>query len=261
MPTSPPYRDFYFPLNVFMHILTLEEGGVEALHYGFFRQPGDTIVDAQKRSTAMLLERLPAPPARILEVGIGLAGTLAILSRLGYDATGITPDARQIEMVQARYGQSLHVECVRFEDFETAANAFDAIVLQESSQYIDAQAIFVRSKELLKAGGRVLVLDEFALKDVKFEGALHSRDHFVATAERLGFACVEEVDVSDEVWPTIDYFIARFPRYRQPLIDDLGLTSAQVDELIDGGVKYRDLYRAGTYGYRVLVFEQKEERQ
>ena len=29
MPSAPlPYRDFYFPLNVFMHLLTLEEGAV-----------------------------------------------------------------------------------------------------------------------------------------------------------------------------------------------------------------------------------------
>ena len=33
---SLPYRDFYYPLNVFMHILTHEEGGVDYLHYALF---------------------------------------------------------------------------------------------------------------------------------------------------------------------------------------------------------------------------------
>jgi hypothetical protein len=39
------------------------------------------------------------------------------------------------------------------------------------------------------------------------------------------------------------------------LIDDLGLTDDQVDELITGGVNYRDHYDRGVYGYRLLVIE------
>ena len=46
---------------------------------------------------------------------------------------------------------------------------------------------------------------------------------------------------------------SRLPRYRQRLIDDLGLTNEQVDELIAGGVNYRQHYDRGVYGYRLLV--------
>ena len=35
------YRDFYYPLNVFMHILTHEEGAVRYLHYGLFDAGGN----------------------------------------------------------------------------------------------------------------------------------------------------------------------------------------------------------------------------
>jgi len=38
------------------------------------------------------------------------------------------------------------------------------------------------------------------------------------------------------------------------LIDDLGVTSQQVDELIANGERYRDLYARGTYVYRLLQF-------
>ena len=78
-----PYRDFYYPLNVFMHILTAEEGGVAYLHYGLFQYEDEPIGVAQERSTALLLERLPPPPARLLEVGIGLATTLHRLQSMG----------------------------------------------------------------------------------------------------------------------------------------------------------------------------------
>src|ERR1041384_6840219 len=98
---APPYRDIYYPLNVFMHILTQEEGGVAALHYGFFERTSvddEPLRDAQERATSMLLARPPPPPARILDAGCGLGTTLAKLLARGYDAIGINPDAKQIAM-------------------------------------------------------------------------------------------------------------------------------------------------------------------
>ena len=65
------YRDFYYPLNVFMHILMHEEGAVRYLHYGLFERDDDSIDVAQERSTELLLSRLPPPPARLLDVGVG----------------------------------------------------------------------------------------------------------------------------------------------------------------------------------------------
>src|SRR5260221_6629044 len=155
---SLPYRDFYYPLNVFMHILTHEEGGVDYLHYALFEHEGERIGAAQEHSTELLLSRLPRPPARLLEVGIGLGTTLLRLTRLGYDAEGITPDEKQIAMVRERFGEELRVRCVAFEALEAEAR-YDVLVFQESSQYIDAQTLFARARDLAPP---VLVLDEVA---------------------------------------------------------------------------------------------------
>ena len=240
-----PYRDFYYPLNVFMHVLTLEEGGVEHLHYGLFERDDESISAAQERSTELLLSRLPPPPARILEAGIGLGTTLARLIRLGYDVTGITPDEKQIAMARARHGD-LPVACIKFEEM---TGTFDLIVFQESSQYIDSEALFAKAAEMAP---RVIVLDEFALRD---EGVLHRLDAFLDAATRFGFSVTERVDLSAKAPPTIDYFIARLPRYRSALIDDLGLTNEQVDDLIANGAKYASAYRRGVYGYLLLQFQ------
>lgn len=244
-----PYRDFYYPLNVFMHMLTQEEGGVTYLHYGLFAQPDEPIAAAQERSTRLLLERLPPPPARLLDVGVGLGTTLARLHQLGYDVTGITPDDKQIAMIRDRHGDALRVECIRFEDF--TGEPFDAILFQESSQYIDSDALFARARELAP---RVIVLDEFSLRPVDTPGALHAFSGFLDAAQRHGFRLTEEIDLSSQAAPTIDYFNTRLERYRQPLVHDLGITDAQVDDLIASGVRYRELYRDGTYGYRLLQF-------
>jgi len=246
-----PYREFFYPLNVFMHILTAEEGSVPYLHYGLFEHEDEPIGVAQERSTRMLLERLPPPPARLLEAGIGLATTLKRLTDLGYDAVGITPDDKQIAMVRARYGDTLRVHCAAFETF-ASDRPYDVIVFQESSQYIDSEALFARAKELAP---RVIVLDEFAMQPLDTPGALHSYAGFIDAASRHGFEIVEDLDLSAMTPPTVKYFIKRLPAWRERLVTDLGVTNEQVDELIANGDVYLKRYADGVYGYRLLRCE------
>ncbi len=245
---SLPYSDFYYPLNVFMHILQAEEGGVHSLHYALFDHPDEPIELAQQRSTDLLFARLPHPPARVLDVGIGLGTTMARLVRDGYDAIGITPDAAQVAMARQRHGPDLPIECAAFEEFTSDA-PFDIIVFQESSQYIDSDALFANARNLTN---RVLVLDEFALKTTD-ASTLHSLQGFLAAATHHGFQKTEELDLSFKAAPTVDYFTHRIPRYRQALKTDLGLTDQQVDELVANAHAYRQHYRDGVYGYRLLT--------
>lgn len=248
-----PYRDFYYPLNVFMHILTAEEGGVAYLHYGLFTDEDEPIGVAQERSTSLLLERLPPPPARLLEVGIGLATTLHRLQSIGYDVDGITPDEKQIAMVKARYGDTLRVHCAAFETFDSG-QTYDAVLFQESSQYIDSEALFAKAEALAPL---VLVLDEFAMVPLDTPGALRTHASFVDAAKRHGFDVLEDLDLSKMAPPTVRYFIKRLPAHRQRLIEDLGLTSGQVDELIASGEDYVRRYESGIYAYRLLRLTQR----
>ena len=245
LPADLPYREFYYPLNVFMHVLTQEEGDVAYLHYGLFEEPNERIAVAQERSTALLLQRLPKPPARLLEVGIGLGTTLKRLTKLGYRALGITPDDKQFAVARARHGKSISIEHVALEDLQR--RDFDVVFFQESAQYIESWTLFAKCAELSRD---VIVLDEFSTG----EGPLHRLDEFLSAAAGNGFVQVEDVDVSQKAAPTVDYFMQRFDRYRQSLVDDLGITSHQVDELIASGHTYRDRYANGTYVYRLMRF-------
>lgn len=246
-PESLPWRSFTYPLNVFMHILTHEEGEVRYLHYGLFEHDGDTLLTAQERSTDLLLSRLPPAPARLLEVGIGLGTTLRRLLALGYQAEGITPDEHQIAVAGP-----LPVYCAAFESFESG-RTYDAIVFQESAQYIPAPALFARAAVL---SPRVIVLDEFALQPVD---GLHPLAEFLDAAAQHGFMVTEEVDLSKQAAPTMDYFTNRIPAYRDRLISDLGLTSQQIDELVVSGANYRERYANGIYGYRLVSLLRKDD--
>jgi cyclopropane fatty-acyl-phospholipid synthase-like methyltransferase len=247
------YRDFPFPLNVFMHVLTLEDGQVRYLHYGLFEREDETLAGAQERSTALLLESLPSPPCRLLEVGIGLGTTIARLAALGYDVEGISPDERQVSFARQRLNGRGNLHAVSLEGF-TTDRRYDAIAFQESSQYIDSKLLFRKCRELAAPGAAVVVLDEFSIRPVERSDALHRLDRFLAAARAEGFRLEREIDLSRQAAPTVSYFMARLPRYKAPLIQDLGLTPEQVDGLIESGKGYADLYRSGRYGYRLLRF-------
>jgi hypothetical protein len=243
------YRDFYYPLNVFMHILTHEEGGVRYLHYGLFEEPDDAIAVAQEHSTEMLFARLPPVPASILEVGAGLGTTLDRLTRTGYRALGITPDVKQVAAIRDRYAHKVNVRAERLESFQPEQE-YDCVVFQESAQYIDSESLFAKCRELTSY---VIVLDEFAL-ETPVPGALHTRDRFLSCAAASGFRVSEEVDLSAKAVPTVDYFTCRLPHYRDRLVADLGVSSQQVDDLIESGRQYAERYRSGAYGYRLFTF-------
>ncbi len=245
--TELPYRDFQFPLNVFMHVLSLEEGGVTYLHYGLFDDPADSIAKAQERSTELLLSRLPPPPARVLDVGVGVGTTLARLTRLGYDAVGITPDESQASVVRARHGDDVNVVRVGFEHL--FPRPYDVVLFQESSQYIKTVPLFAKAREITS---NILVLDEFA---TDANATMHELGEFMRTAAAFKFRNVEDLDLSARAAPTIDYFLERLPRYAAALERDLGLDAKQVGELIESGRQYRERYRGGAYVYRLLRFQ------
>jgi SAM-dependent methyltransferase len=240
---SLPYRDFYFPLNVFMHVLTLEQGSVSYLHYGLFEREGEPLAAAQERSTELLLARLPPPPAHLLDAGTGLGTTLARLTALGYDVLGITPDEKQIALLDP----SLNAQCVAFENLETT-KPFDAVLFQESSQYIASEPLFAKAAAITR---HVIVLDEFTIGD---EGTLHRLDEFIAAAAGHGFVKCEELDLTSQAMPTIGYVDSLIAKHHQSLVADLGVSEEQLSQLTGGGDRYADAYRRGVYGYRLLQF-------
>jgi SAM-dependent methyltransferase len=253
---SAPEGDFPYPLNVLRRVLALEGVATDALHYALFDRADEPFADAQGRSTAMLLERIPPPPRRVLEVGIGLGATLDRLRRLGYEAVGITPDAAQARIARERFADDLPVRISPLEAFEDD-RPYDVLIFQESSQYIESTALWDRARRLASPGAVVIVLDEFALLPVDRPDALHRLDGFRSAARANGFALEEEVDLSRRAAPTVDWFLRRLPAHRDLIARELGVERERFDALLESGAAYRDLYRSGRYGYRLLRFRRR----
>jgi len=242
-----------FPLNVYARVLELAEGRAENLHYGLFDQEHQSVPAAQARSTELVFEQLPPPPCRILEVGCGLGSTLRALAERGYLSAGITPDPEQIQIARERVGDKARLECVAFEDLDVKPASFEVILLQESAQYLDPLALFNKAYQLLAENGRLLVLDEVALRRTgPGRDNLHRLPYLLNQAARCGFVLEQQTDLSRQAAPTLDYLLAAIAQHRTALRADLALSEATLDELLASLARYRRQYADGNYGYVLL---------
>jgi hypothetical protein len=176
-------------------------------------------------------------------VGIGLGTTLARLTDMGYAADGITPDRGGAGSVR-RADPRPHVAAGALRDGEPLRRR----VLPGVVAVHRERSAFSQGRALATPGARVVVLDEFALAPVEKPGALHRLDCFLEAAGREGFRLREDLDVSRQAVPTIDWFLERIPKHWAVFKGRLGVKSGQVDTLLESGRDYRALYASGAYG-------------
>jgi SAM-dependent methyltransferase len=100
--------------------------------------------------TAFVRATLPAPPARVLEIGAGDGALAAALASAGYDVVAIDP-ASEAEPVRP----------VALHELDEPAASFDAAVAVTSLHHVEPlEQSLRRLAELVRGGGR-LVIDEF----------------------------------------------------------------------------------------------------
>ncbi|MDP1558548.1 MAG: GNAT family N-acetyltransferase [Nitrosomonas sp.] len=259
-----PYKDLTFPLNVYAHMLLLQEGKVAYLHYGLFQhgQSDRDLQAAQQHSTELLMSRLPPPACRILEVGVGLGTTFSLLTQRGYDVHGITPDAQQMVHIHQSLGEQIPITCQRLEDFAADSARFDVILFRESAQYIEPLVIFNQALDLLSPSGHLFIIDEFALKRTEpGVEALHLLNDLLALARRFGFELIEQLDLSAMAAPTLDYLLRMSTVHRPRLIEDLALSEEKLTQLDASLRVYQEKYANGRYGYGLLHFRKKSPPQ
>ena len=255
----PLLGGFSFPLNFYARLLEQSDAKADYLHYGLFNSPQQRIGEAQERSTQLLLRNLP-PPCHLLDVGIGLGTTLARLHRCGYSITGITPEAAQIAYARARHGSDLSLICSRLEDFVHGPGTWDALLFQESAQYVNPVDIFAAADRLLGAQGEIIVLDEFALRRGEAQREnLHLLEHFLRLGERCGFSVETQIDLSSEAAPTLDWALAALHSHQGELGKELGLSAETLAALATSNRAYRLAYAEGRYGYFLLRLKRQAQ--
>jgi SAM-dependent methyltransferase len=185
-------------------------------------------------------DRLPGPPARVLEVGCGRGDLTLALADAGYDVTGIDPAAPP----GPRFRR------LKLEDLGAGDGPFDAVVASRSLHHVgNLDLALDRILDLLVPGG-VLVLDEFAWDRVDLATAAWylerlddppaSLDAFIADwhAEHVGLHGYAAMRASLDA-----HFEERHFEWTPYLYRTLGRPSAVIDE--DERIRRGDIQGTG----------------
>mgnify|MGYP002777080953 CR=1 FL=1 len=193
------------------------------LHYGYW-DPLPTSVDqltparlriAQQAYADRLFTYLPAEVKTILDVGCGIGGNAASLLAKGFRVEGVAPDPfQQTQFLQRTQGNAKFY-LSRFEDLPSSEQ-YDLLLFSESSQYIAASDIAIKSKQLIRPNGYILIADMFR-KNPAYQTGIFSNCRVVTELETAlteqGFRLIQVEDISSQVAPTIDICVYYFQTF------------------------------------------------
>jgi MPBQ/MSBQ methyltransferase len=197
----------------------------DMLHWGYFDDPdrqGDSISvhdfeRAQLRYAENIMALLGDKNQAVLDVGCGMGGIAAMISREGYRMELLSPHTGQKEYLQ-RSLPDLPFHHVRYEQFQTDKQ-YGTILNAESLQYIPLEEAFQQTERLLKSGGRWIVSDYFRIHEKGRNRSGHMLAAFVKMAKDTGFAITYERDMTAHVLPTIRMAEMYARRFLIPLAD------------------------------------------
>lgn len=223
-------RSVWDPANDLELALYASVFGNNFLHYGYFPQlPVDpetislaTVRQAMNDYASLLVDRVQ-PAERALDVGCGMGGLLARLSQAGVRATGLTPNHAQTEHIRTNW-PAIPVINATLEAASAGGKVrpeFDVVINAESFQYIDLDAGMGAVRKAFAPDAtnpRWLCIDYFRLN----EGARNKSGHllraFEASLTQHGFEVREQVDVTENVLPSLAYGRMLAKRLALPLL-------------------------------------------
>jgi SAM-dependent methyltransferase len=151
---------------------------------------------------AFVRANLPAPPARVLEVGAGGGGLARALRTAGYDVLAIDPEP-----------SSEDVHAVALADLDASAGSFAAAVAVVSLHHVEPlEASCRRLGEVVEPGGALLV-DEFDVGAFDLGAAAWWLEQRRALGEEQPQSAAELVDEHREHLHPLDRILAALQPY------------------------------------------------
>jgi ubiquinone/menaquinone biosynthesis C-methylase UbiE len=212
--------------------------GLDDLHFGIWDddlQPGYAeLARAQQRYSEQLLNELPGPGGRVLDVGCGTGKLMWQLWQRGYPVDGVAPVGELATLARRRIRDErmhdVHLYECPFEKLplEELAGRYDILLFSESFQYIKMPAVLAGARRLLKPGGRLVICDMFrgehdgdgAAGDGVIKGG-HSLAKFYRLLDESPFRLEQDTDITRQVSPTIDVVCDFLMRRLKPAGDSV----------------------------------------
>ena len=186
-----------------------------SLHYGYWEESDkltaggekltlDCLRDAQQKYTDILIEAIPKNVKSILDVGCGIGDVSRSLSKLEYDVTAISPDSNHVKYFDNHLSKLTFLQ-TKFEDLDID-DKFDLILMSESQNYFPTEIGFRQCTSFLSPKGYLLVSGMFRKdSNSKIAEVPNTAEDYIETAEKHGLLLIEDVDITQNILPTIDF--------------------------------------------------------
>lgn len=193
--------------------LIMKLSGLDDLHFGYWdgiEVSIDNVPQAQTQYSEKLASHIPEGVESILDVGCGAGKLAQFLIERGYSVECLAPDPEMVEQARERLGDSAVVHASGFEDF-TTERKFDLVLMSESCQYIYVHEGLTRAAQALKPNGFLLIADVFRHRPSPRDRPYisksgHNLGRFLDAAKDKGFALEKQIDITDNVGPTLDLY-------------------------------------------------------
>lgn len=257
-------QSLIFPLNVYAGLLELVFGKVDFLSYGFQAQPDLSVAAAQKAMATRLQAMIePAPGATVLDVGCGTGALAQALVQTGYQVVAIDANGQAINAARQRFlkaetsSGALENPVLKQAELQTFTpdQQFDVLVLQNSARYLSPLSLFAHARRLLKAGGQLLILEEFTGDDTdRAPEPLPVFRHVLGLADRVGFTLRQQNDVSVGVADWLQGCLALFDQHMAALAERTGLSEKQLLAVRQSMADDLARCQRGRYVHALLAF-------
>ena len=199
-----------------------------SLHYGYWeereklKEEGtkltlDCLRNAQQKYTDILIEAIPKNVKSILDVGCGIGDVSRALSKLDYDVTAISPDSNHVKYFENHFSRLTFLQ-TKFEDLKIDRQ-FDLILMSESQNYFPTEIGFRQCATLLLPKGYLLVSGMFKKNSrSEFTEVPNTIEDYAKAAEKHGLLLIENVDITQNILPTIDFIYESMERYVDPSV-------------------------------------------
>ena len=221
---------------------------LNSLHYGYWEENEklteddkkltlDCLRNAQEKYTDMLIAAIPKNVNSILDVGCGIGDVSRALSKLEYDVTAISPDRNHAKYFDDQLSKLTFLQ-TKFEDLDIDSK-FDLVLMSESQNYFPTEIGFRQCATLLSSKGYLLVSGMFK-KDSSSEIAEipNTIEDYAKAAEKYGLLVIENVDVTPNILPTIDFIYESMERYVEPSVKMLNQFISSVAPLKSWFIKF-----------------------
>jgi 27-O-demethylrifamycin SV methyltransferase len=248
----------------------------EELHYGVFDQGDESLPDATRRLTALLVDAMGIEPGvTVLDVGCGTGGPACHLASLGARVVGITTSAAGIAAASANARAEGVADRVTFDlrdgmDNGLPDGSFDRVWILESSHLMrDRDRLIAESARVLRPGGRIGLCDIMLRRELPFLEVRRLRASFSLLRQVFGDARMEEpgtyvalfgdagltvdveVDLTEKTRPTFERWRENAARHHDRVVALLGEDG--VREFTEASQVLEGFWDDGTLGYGLVA--------